>query len=94
MLVDGCTDDDDDVLGLADDGGIRRCCQVTRIDRLAEHRFCTRFEKWNDSAVHQVDGRFAHVVDADLRTSIGEGDRQRQTDVAGPADDDDILLET
>ena len=45
------------------------------------------------AGVHRGDGGLAHVVDAHPGAAVGERDRQRQADVAAPADDDHVTVE-
>ena len=90
VLVDRGADHDDDVLGGAHDGRVGGGDQPLVRDRPFQHRLRTGLGERHAAVADLPHRGRVDVVDRDIRAPAGEGDRQRQPDVAAPADNHHI----
>ena len=82
--------DDDDVLGLATEAGSVVACEQTLRRGRVEHLGGPRLDEGHSPPVDLRDGVAVDVVEHDAQAAVGEGEPEREADVAATTDDDDV----
>ena len=90
VLIDGCADDHDDMLGLADHRRITRSTEGAVSDDPRQHGRCIRLIEGHGGAVDEGHRRGIDVIDDGPHAPLREGDSERQTHMAAATDYDDV----
>ena len=89
-LVDRGADDDHEVVGPLDQVARRAECQTAGRQDLAQELVGAGLEERHLAGGDPVERRLVGVVDPDAQARLGEGEAQRQADVAAAAEHDDV----
>ena len=89
-LVHRSADDDHDLMGPLEDRAVGAHLQAARLENIRQELLGACLEERHLARGDAIEGRLAEVVDPDAEAGVGEGQAQRQPDVASSPQDHDI----